>query len=198
MKTVLIALLTVIFVGCTTTYPPITEYRISVANQKSNTPLHSAKNATIKVSQVFVRSSLMSKKMKYVVGNYKEYAYNESEWAEQPNKALSDVIVKALEDSAVFKHVSSYKSFSSSDYTLETNVVAFTQHFSSDEKSSFVKIDITFSLIDNSSLKVIASKHIVKEKKTEAPNAQSGVKALNELLSTTLREMVVWLAKDCN
>jgi ABC-type uncharacterized transport system auxiliary subunit len=197
MKIFLISLVGLFFVACSTTYPAITEYRISVPKQKVKSPESSCKRDTLKVSQVFVTSSLMSKEMKYVVGEYKEYSYNESEWAEQPNKALSDAIVKVLEDSGLFAHVSSYKSFSSSNYTLETNVAAFTQHFSSDEKSSFVKIDMTFSLIDNSSAMVIASKHIVKEKKVMKADAQSGVTALNELLFTTLQEMTQWIAKGC-
>jgi ABC-type uncharacterized transport system auxiliary subunit len=197
MKTVLLSLLSLLFVACSTTYPAITEYRITVPKLKQEALNSSCKERTLKVSQVFVKSSLMSKEMKYVVGDYKEYSYNESEWAEQPNKALTDTIVKVLEDSGEFANVSSYKSFSSSDYTLETNVAAFTQHFSSDEKESFVKIDMTFSLIDNSSAKVIASKHIIKEKKVMRADAQSGVRALNELLFTTLREMTQWIAKGC-
>jgi len=197
MKTVLLSILGLFFVACSTTYPAITEYRITVPTLKQQALNSSCKEHTLKVSRVFVKSSLMGKEMKYIVGEYKEYAYNKSEWAEQPNKALSDMIVKVVEDSGTFAHVSSYKSFSSSDYTLETNVAEFTQHFSSDEKNSFVKIDMTFSLIDNNSAMVVASKHIVNEKKVTHPDAQSGVQALNELLLSTLHEMTQWLAKGC-
>ena len=197
MKIFFITFISLFFVACSTTYPAITQYRIATPDVTSEALAKSCKKETLKVSQVFVKSSLMSKKMKYIVGAYKEYAYNESEWAEQPNKALSDVIVTTLQDAGIFANVVSYKSFSSSDYTLETNVAAFTQHFTADEKHSFVKIAMSFSLIDNATGLVVASKDIVKTKETQNTNAQSGVIALNELLTVTLREMQIWIAKSC-
>ncbi len=139
----------------------------------------------------------MSKKMKYVVGKYKEFAYNQSEWAENPNRAISDVIVKALESANIFQTAGSYKSFSRSDYTLESRVDLFSQYFSEDKKESFVKIAIVFSLIDNKTAKIIASKHISKERKIQKANAQSGVIALNELLGESLDEMIQWISGSC-
>jgi len=198
MKIIVAVVMAFLFMACSRTYPSVTEYRIA-PNGVTSTELvqSSCKDDTLKVSQVFVKSSLMSKEMKYVVGEYKEYAFNQSEWAEYPNKAITDVIVEYLSHANIFSNVSSYKSFSISTYTLETNVAEFTQHYSKDEKKSFVRLDITFSLVDNQTGKIVDSKHIFKEKKIKAIDAQNGVIALNELLFSSLREMHIWLAKSC-
>ena len=91
----------------------------------------------------------------------------------------------------------SHKSFSRSDYTLESRVDDFAQYFSEDEKESYVRTSITFSLIDNKTAKIVASKQITKEKRTEAADAQSGVAALNELLGESLDEMTEWISGSC-
>ena len=197
MKTLLSAFLLLLMTACSTTYPAVTQYRI--APQESVQTLHksSCKQHSVKVAQAFVRSSLMSKKMKYVVGDYQEGAFNQSEWAEDPNRAITDAIVKSLQSSSFFESVASYRSFSASDYTLESNVAEFTQHFSLDEKSSYAKIDITFRLISNQTMQVVAVKHIVKELAAKKADAPSGVEALNVLLTQSLREMQEWIAKSC-
>jgi len=197
MKTVLLLTVTLFFLGCSRTSPMITEYRIAAKESKVSLESASCKEDTIKVSQAFVKSSLMSKEMKYVVGDYEEYSYNQSEWAEHPNKAITNAVVASLEDAGIFANVTSYKSFSSSKYTLEINVADFTQYYSSDEKSSTANLDITFSLIDNQTSLIIASKHIVKKKKTQKADAKSGVLALNALLAQSLDELKIWIAKSC-
>jgi ABC-type uncharacterized transport system auxiliary subunit len=197
MKNILTALALLFLTACSTTYPAITEYRIDMEMKKYQDIEGSCKKDSLIVAQVFVKSSLMSKKMKYVVGKYKEYAYNQSEWAENPNRAISDAIVSVLQNADLFKTVESYKSFSRSDYTLESRVEEFSQYFSDDEKESFVKVSITFSLIDNKTAKVIATRQIIKEKKTQTPDAKGGVIALNEALGETLDEMIAWIAGSC-
>ncbi len=197
MKNIVLLFSFFFLTACSTTHPAITEYRINVHTKVSRDIQSSCQQHSLTVAQVFVKSSLMSKKMKYVVGKYKEYAYNQSEWAENPNRAITDAIVKALQDAAVFQTVQSYKSFSRSDYTLESRVDDFTQYFSEDEKESYVRTSITFSLIDNKTAEVVGSKQITKEKKIQDADAKSGVVALNELLSESLREMQTWIAKSC-
>ena len=195
MKLLLIVL-AFLLSACSTTHPAITGYRLDTNSSKISIKSN-CKAKSLKVSQVFLKSSLMSKQMKYVVGQYEEYAFNDSEWSQNPNKAITQEIVKELDNADMFSSVESYKSFTRADYTLESSVLEFTQHFSSDERTSFVKVDISFSLIDNKTMQVMATKHFIKELKTDAPTAASGVKALNILLAECLREMKLWLAKDC-
>lgn len=196
MKTLLSAVMLLFFTACSATYPAVTQYRIETKDLQQSSK-STCKKHSLKVSQAFVRSSLMSKRMKYVVGDYQEGAYNQSEWAEDPNKAITDAIVKSLRDAKIFQTVTSYKSQSNAEYTLESSVAEFTQHFSKDEKSSFVKLDITFTLLESATGKVLATKCIVKQMPTKSADAQGGVAALNALLQESLREMQSWIAKSC-
>ena len=197
MKTLLSAFVLLFITACSTTYPAVTQYRIETKDFKNSSAAMSCKKSSLKVSQAFVRSSLMSKRMKYVVGDYQEGAFHQSEWAEDPNKAITDTIVKSLRDAKIFQTVTSYRSLSNAQYTLESSVAEFTQHFSKDEKSSFVKLDITFNLLESTTGKVLSSKRIRKQMPTKSADAQGGVTALNTLLQESLREMQKWIAKSC-
>ena len=197
MKTLLSAFVLLFVTACSTTYPAVTQYRIETQDLQNSSQTSLCKKSSLKVSQAFVRSSLMSKKMKYVVGEYQEGAFNQSEWAEDPNKAISDAIVKSLRDAKIFQTVTSYKSVSNAQYTLESSVAEFTQYFSKDEKSSFAKLDITFTLLDSATGTVLSSKRIRKQMPTKSVDAQGGVAALNVLLQESLREMQNWIAKSC-
>ena len=197
MKIVLGSFLLFFLTACSTTYPAVTQYRIEAENLQKSSSVNACKKHSLKVAQAFVRSSLMSKKMKYVVGTYQEGTFNQSEWAEDLNRAITDAIVSSLRDANLFETVTSYKSTSVAEYTLESSVSEFTQHFSEDEKSSFVKLDIAFMLVDNASGKALATKRIVKEMSTKSADAKGGVAALNSLLQKSLREMQTWIVKSC-
>ncbi|QOP45206.1 ABC-type transport auxiliary lipoprotein family protein [Sulfurimonas paralvinellae] len=197
MKILVTTFLLLVFTACSTTYPAVTQYRLTVQEAQKGALQSNCKEHSLKVSQAFVKSSLVSKEMKYTLGAYQEGRFNRSEWAEDLNRALSDTIVSSLEDSALFQNVTSYKSLSGSDYTLETRVSDFTQHFSDDQKSSVVKVDMTFTLIDNKTGMAVSSKHIVKEMPTKSPDAKSGVEALNQVLNEVLHTMHIWIAGTC-
>jgi len=189
-------LVALVMVGCTTTQPPMKEYTITLKPAKSFAK-GSCKKYDLKVSQVFVGSSLMSKSMKYRVGEYAEYAYNRSQWSEDPNKALTQAIVANLQETGIFKSVSDYRSFSKSDYTLESRVDRFVQGYSSDEKHSFAAVDLTFQLIENATARVVATKHITKEERLSVVGAAAGVAGLNRLFSEALSEMDQWIDGSC-
>jgi ABC-type uncharacterized transport system auxiliary subunit len=196
MRKVLFISILLFLVGCTTTYPPMTEYRVALKKSVKQ-PQSSCREKRLKVSQVFLRSSLMSKEMKYVVGEYKEFSYTQSQWAEDPNKLLSDILVQNLKESDIFASVVSYKSFSSANYTLESSVEDFTQYYSSDEKSSYVRVAMSFTLIATDKAEIVDTLRVVKKIDTKEPNAKSGVEALNVALNSILGELDGWIAKSC-
>ena len=186
-----------LFSACSTTYPAVTEYKINVDTNNRQQIVSSCKNESLKVAQVFVSAPLMQKEMHYVVGKYQEGTFNQSAWAQSPNRALTDAIVQRVQKEHIFATVESYKSFSSAKYTLESSVHEFTQYFSEDEKVSHAVVDISFTLIDNATAKIVSTKEILKMKTTKEATAKSGVEALNELLTQTLRELSSWLAGSC-
>lgn len=186
-----------IFTGCSVTYPPISEYRIAPEVKQIVHNTDSCKDKSLKISQVFSSSSLMSKKMKYAQDNYKEYYFSESEWADAPNKVITKELLKSVRATNIFSNVTSFKSRTKSDMILETSVEDFMQYFSDDSSKSYVNIVMTMSLIDAKSSKNIETKTFEKILEVESINAQGGVDALNSAFSTILSQSSLWLEDVC-
>jgi len=197
MKYILTLLALLGLSACTVTQPYIAEYRIET--KKSTTVLSSlaCKDKSLKVSQAFSENALMTQTMKYTQNDYGEYTFSESAWSQSPNKAITQEILKSTRDSELFKSVQSYKSRSASEYILESSIEEFIQHFSSDAKSSYVRIAISFSLVNSASSEVVDTLSINKTVPVSEMNAQGGVEAFNQGLGELLVEKNKWLNEVC-
>lgn len=196
MKVIFIAIV-LFFAGCTVTQPYVTAYRITPNVKQKEYRATSCKHKSLKIGQLFSSNSLMSRDMRYVEGRFKEFTFTQSQWASNPNKAISAQLVKSIRDTKLFANVSSYKSRSRADLLLETNVEKFMQYFTQESKKSYVKVVLNLNLLDVQSGKSIAN--ITVEKKLDEMNAdaQSGVIALNRGLGDTLFQTNEWLASVC-
>jgi len=195
MKNVWI-LLIVLFTGCTSTLPHITEYRIEPQMQAVTLQTPSCQKS-LKVGQVFSANSLLSQKMHYTQDGYKEAIYTESAWAQNPNKAISAQLVRSIRDAKLFGSVSSFKSRAHSQLYLETTVEKFMQHFSKDHKKSYVELVFSLNLIDTKSSKSLGTTLISKKLDVATMDANGGVMALNTALLDVLLETNVWLKGVC-
>jgi len=186
-----------IFSGCSVTNAPISEYRITPTLEKITLNAQMCKDKSLKIAQVFSSNSLMSKKMKYAQDDYKEFSFNESEWAVSPNNAITKELVKSVRDTELFSNVTSFKSRSRSDLILETSVEDFMQYFSTNNKKSYVNVVISMTLIDAKNSKTIETKTFAKKVNVESINAYGGVTALNSAFGTVLGENREWLESLC-
>ena len=193
----LLLLTFLIFTGCSVTNAPIAEYRITPQVKSTSYNASSCKDKSLKISQVFSSSSLMSKKMKYAQDDYKEFSFSESEWAVSPNKAITKELVKSVRDTELFANVTSFKSRSRSDMILETSVEDFMQYFSGNNEKSYINIVMSMTLIDAKSSKSIETKTFVKRVDVESINAYGGVDALNRTFGVVLQEHSTWLESVC-
>jgi len=187
----------ILFSGCTVITPSKSEYIITPTITVEKADESSCKEQTIKIAQAFSDTSLMSKKMKYTYDEQQEFTYSESIWSRAPSRAISSVLLASIRDSELFKSVNSYKSRSRSDLILETNIEEFIQHYNDENRESFVKVVISFSLINSKTSKTIDNKTIMVEIEAESLNAQGGVKALNKALSEILQKNNKWLRSIC-
>ena len=185
------------FVSCTTIQPHIEEYRISPQLHLETSKAQKCSNKSLKVGQTFSSNLLMSMDMNYGVGTYKLNSFNQSQWALSPNRAINAEIAKILRESNLFKNVQISKSRSKTDYYLESNIEDFMQYFSEDEKSSFVNVRISMSLIERKTGEVIATKIFSKRLQTKELNAASGVEELNRALKDVLSESALWFDELC-
>jgi cholesterol transport system auxiliary component len=134
--------------------------------------------------------------MSYAQGEYKQDNFSQSEWAESPNKAITNQIARYIQLSKLFKSTQIAKSRTKSEMVLETNIEDFMQYFSQDEKTSYANIVITFTLIDSKN-NIISSKRFTSKVDVKTLDAEGGVEALNKALENVLVDMGNWLGESC-
>jgi len=197
MRLLFIAFTTFLLVGCSTTTPAVSEYRINVESLPLVSTQTGCKKESLKIAQAFSASSLMTHAMNYGQGTHKQYKFTQSQWAESPNRAISAKLAEYLKSTKLFKNVQISKSRSKNGLLLETNIEDFMQYFSEDEKESFVNVRINLTLIDIESSKVIATKTFESQMNVESVNADAGVQNLNIALENVLKSSTQWLNEVC-
>ena len=196
-KLLLISLTAFLLVGCSTTTPAISEYRISVNSTTAAFAQTGCKEESLKVAQAFSSTSLMTHEMNYGQGAHKQYKFTQSQWAESPNRAISAEILEYIKLTELFKNVQISKSRSKNGLVLETNIEDFMQYFSEDEKESFVSVRINLTLIDVQTSKVLATKTFESKIEVDSINADAGVKYLNIALENVLNSSGTWFSEVC-
>jgi len=197
MKNVFITLSILALAGCSTMVEQATEYKVTTQIKEKSFTSESCKDKTLRVRDVFASDSLMSDDMKYIIDTDKELAYTQSKWAISPDKILTAEILKSVRASGIFASVHNSKSRIYTNLSLESDVEEFMQYFDKDTKNSISKVVITFTLVDNRTKKILGTKRISKEIKTDTLNAAGGVKALNKAFSEVLDENNIWLDEVC-
>jgi len=197
MQLLFITLIIFLFVGCSTTTPAVSEYRINVESTASTFTQTGCQEESLKVAQAFSPTSLMTHEMNYGQGSYKQYKFTQSQWAESPNRAISAEIVEHIKSTKLFKNVQISKSRSKNGLLLETNIEDFMQYFSEDEQESFVSVRISLTLIDVETSKVVATKTFKSKIEVDSIDADAGVKHLNIALENILKSSGEWLSEVC-
>ena len=197
MRSVVLLVAMILFAGCTVTKPVVSEYRIDPEIKSLKSSAMSCKEKSLKVAQLFSSSSLMSQRMKYTQDGYQEFSFTESKWALSPNRAINDMLVRTIREAKLFRSVNSFKSRSRSDLILEATLEEFIQHFREDNKKSYVRVVISFTLVDAKIAKILHTKSFIQEVEVDTLNAKGGVVALNRALGTLLSQSNSWLGEIC-
>ena len=197
MKYIFLVIFVLIVSGCSTTQPPVTEYRIKATIKDNKTNIDGCLDKSIKVAQAFSSSSLMSQDMNYGLGESKQFVYSQSQWADVPNRALTSEIVKLLREIKLFKNVQIAKSRSRSSLILETYIEDFKQYFNDDSSNSYANVVISLTILDSATNKVVASKTFQSRVDVKSLDASGGVQGLNDSLSTVLNKSAVWFEGVC-
>jgi cholesterol transport system auxiliary component len=183
--------------GCSTTKPAVTEYKLSLKELKHSSVSDGCQDKSLKVSQAFSSSSLMSLQMNYVLDSHKIYAYSQAQWNNSPNQEISSQVVQALRKSKLFKNTQNSKSRSKGNLILEINIEDFMQYYSKDQDKSHVNVGISFTLIDSMTSEVIATKSFSAKKETDSLDASGGVKGLDNALADVLVQGLNFLNEVC-
>lgn len=186
-----------LMLGCSTTKPAVTEYKLSLKELKQNNESKGCKGKSLKISEAFSASSLMSLQMNYVLDTHKIYTYSQAQWNNSPDQEISSQIVKAIRESKLFKNTQNSKSRSKSDLILEINIEDFMQYYSKDLSSSYANVEISFALIDSITSEVIESKSFSAKKETVSLDASGGVSGLDDALAEVLLQGLNFLDGVC-
>jgi cholesterol transport system auxiliary component len=193
----LVAFIVLWFGGCAKVVPSISEYKLHVETQESKFSAQGCKEKSLKVAQSFSAGVFTNLDILYGVGEHKQFRYTQSKWVQSPNSAIALEMVNFLKSSQLFRDVNVAKSRAKTDYVLETNIDDFMQYFSEDEKSSFVNVSITFTLIDTNKNTVLATKNFQTKLPAKSLDAEGGVVALNAALKEVLLQSGIWLNETC-
>ncbi|WP_324172556.1 hypothetical protein [Sulfurimonas sp.] len=197
IKIILLVVTLIISIGCSTTKPPVAEYKLSVTTLKQISSSHGCKTKSLKISQAFSSSSLMSLKMSYVQDKHKIYSYSQAQWNNSVNQEVTSQMLKVLRESKLFKNTQNSKSRSKSDLILEITIDDFMQYFTENSTKSHVKVLISMALIDSKTSKVIATSNFKALNNVDSLDASGGVTALDIALGDVLIQSINYLNKVC-
>lgn len=197
VKIIIVAIAIFSLSGCVSTQPPMTDFRVNTELKIINSDSTKCLDKSLKVTQAFSTSAIMSVKMNYTQGPYKQFVYSESQWADSPNRAITSEIVKLLREAKLFKNVQISKSRSKSDFILEINIEDFMQYFNDDSTKSYANVIVSLSLLDAATNSVIATNTFESRVDVKSLNANGGVEALNKALANVLDQTNAWFIGVC-
>ena len=163
----------------------------------SETTSSGCREKSLKISEAFSSSSLMSLQMNYMQDSSEIYAYSQAQWNNSPNQEVTSQVLKVVRASKLFKNTQSAKSRSRSNLILETHIEDFMQYFNKDLTASHSSVSMNVTLIDAKTSSVIASKTFTSKKDAQTLDASGGVQGLDSALEDVLVQSIEFLNEVC-
>lgn len=197
MKHYIIAITLLLLSGCslTTTVPSSTQYQISMP-EVSKLEVDGCHEKTAKIALLQSPSIFKFTQMFYADANLRQFPYTQSSWSESPAERLQTIFVSGLSTSGLFKSVVGYQSIAAYDYLIEIHVYDFMQYFDTNGNAE-VRMSFDVIIIENFNHKVLGKFHFNEKAMSESADALGGVKALNTLVSDSVKDVLKWTAKAC-
>lgn len=173
------------------------EYKLDIKDDVQSYSATGCKNDVVQVKNIENYNPIVSRSIYYTTGEYELSTYTESVWQETPSKSIKSSIIKALRETHIFKDVVSNRSSIQPDYVLEYSVENLMQHFSDDQKSSYVDVKIHFSFIKYKTSKLLYSTTIEKKLPSASLDAIGGVKSISSALNDVILQNSLWLDGVC-
>jgi cholesterol transport system auxiliary component len=149
------------------------------------------KNKIIKVSYPQSLKEKMRQNMQFSYSDLEQGRYKDAEWSNNIGQLLQGNFIQILQQSGLFKGVTSYTSVAQEDYRLESTVFDFSHRVR--DGVSHAIIIVQFSLIDTDSGKMVKSKLFNYAVPTMTTDANGYVNATNIALSRLNRDLIAWL-----
>lgn len=187
----LLVVVPLLIAGCSTQTPPMSEYILS-SPSLTPSPVESVIPYTLKMAPPKARPSLISKLFYYREGDNRIGSYLYSQWVDTPAAMLDRLLYTSLQQNRLFDTTLSSSSNASGDLVLESMLHDFSHRIDS-SGHSLGEIDITYTLIDTKTKKVIGSKRFTASSPAPTVDAQGGVIALDRAATRIIEQCTGWL-----
>jgi len=188
----IVAISILMFGGCSTKNPPMKRYLLEP--DFSFGRVHSRySDSSIKISYPNDIIGRSGTNIYYSYNKLEDDSYQNSSWSSSSSQLISSVIVRALEHGKVFDSIVDYRSISTTDYLLESEIYHLYHKIRKDISLSIVAI--RFDLIDLSNNRLVKSRRFSYKIPTKSIDAIGYVEATNIALERLSRDLVEWLAK---
>ena len=192
MKHIILATVVILLSGCTNKEAPMKSYLINpkLNIKKYNSVYH---DKTVKIAYPNSIKGRLSTAIYFAYNSIEEGSYQNASWSSSNSELLNSVIVRAVENSKIFKIVVDYRSTALTDYSLESSIYEM-YHKVEDGKSLSI-LSIRFDLIESSSNLLVKSKKFSYQIPTKNIDALGYVQATNRAAQKLAQDLVRWLSQ---
>lgn len=190
------ALLTLVLAGCSTLRPPdaesvrtyLLEAQIDQTEPVKPIPL------VLTVSSPRAAPGYDTVRMAYLRQPHQLEYFAKNRWAETPARMLSPLMVRALELRAGFKSISTADTMVKGDVRLDTEITLLQQEFTTSPSRLHMKLRV--QLVEQASLRVLATQIFDMVETTPADDPYGGVIAANRMLPRLLVQIADFAAMN--
>ncbi len=193
IKIIYSSILVVIISGCSTKSEPMVTYTIDPSTKIAKIRKSPYMDSSVKVSYPTNIKGKSSSSLYYSYNDIEKDSYQNASWESNSGQLLTYSIIRALEQSRVFKSAIDYRSIANADYVLESEVYQFYHKVRKD--ISLCVLSIRFDLINSSTNELTKSKKFTYEIPTDTTDAKGYVKATNKAIARLSRDLVKWLSR---
>ena len=193
---VFITVIASLFMGCSlqTTVPPMAKYSLDISLPKASAPDGQYSDKVVRIAQLESSTMLSGRMIVYTADNGQSYSYTKARWMESVNRQVSNLMMRSVSNSGLFKDVVAYRSKAKNDYLLETGLYDFSQRVH-DDGSSEVHLMIKVRLLEQYSRKIVKSHIFEYSEKGLEGDVKGALKGYNALMKRYLTVLNAWLDK---
>jgi ABC-type uncharacterized transport system auxiliary subunit len=147
---------------------------------------------SVKIAYVTSIQGKTSSDICYSYDNLKEGSYQNAHWNTTGSQLIGSGIVRAIDQSKVFRSVVDYNSIANTDYLLESQIYEFCHKMHNNLSVSAVTV--RFDLIDMQTNRLVKSKKLSYNIPTGTVDADGYVKATNRAFEQMSGDLIAWLA----
>lgn len=173
---------------------PAHTYRLSLDSGRNEVRPADINGPILQVSLSLAEPGFETPRMVYVKRPYELEHYALNQWADQPARMFTSLMVQALSRTGSWRAVVPSPGSIRGDFRLDSYGFSLQQEFMQDP--SLVRVTVRAQLVEMKELRVVAARAFEVVEKAQNNDAYSGVVAANRAIAALLDDLASWL-QDC-